>query len=110
MTKHHDCAVLVVGGGPVGMTLALELARLGVPSTLLEQSEQTTRYPKMDLTNVRSMELFRRLGLAERLRDVGVPRGESLRHHVDDLAHRARAASFSLPFGHGLRCRDSRTQ
>ncbi|MGE0485962.1 MAG: FAD-dependent monooxygenase [Gammaproteobacteria bacterium] len=70
----RDAPVLIAGGGPVGMTLALELARLGVASTVLEQSEHTTRYPKMDLTNVRSMELYRRLGLAERLRDVGVPR------------------------------------
>lgn len=70
----HVSPVLIAGGGPVGMTLALELARLGVRCTLLEQSEHTTRYPKMDLTNVRSMELYRRLGLAERLRDVGVPR------------------------------------
>lgn len=69
-----ETPVLIAGGGPVGMTLALELARLGVPCTLIEQSEHTTRYPKMDLTNVRSMELYRRLGLAERLRDVGVPR------------------------------------
>lgn len=69
-----ETPVLIAGGGPVGMTLALELARLGVACTLIEQSEHTTCYPKMDLTNVRSMELYRRLGLAERLRDVGVPR------------------------------------
>jgi 2-polyprenyl-6-methoxyphenol hydroxylase-like FAD-dependent oxidoreductase len=65
--------VLVVGGGPVGMTVALELARRGVACTLVERNAGTTRHPKMDITNGRSMELFRRLGVADALRAVAVP-------------------------------------
>ena len=65
--------VLIAGGGPVGMTLALELARQGVRSRLFERAYDTTRHPKMDITNGRSMELFRRLGLAEPLRAAAVP-------------------------------------
>ena len=65
--------VLIAGGGPVGMTLALVLARLGVRAMLVERNVETTRHPKMDITNVRSMELFRRLGLAQSLRAVAVP-------------------------------------
>ena len=65
--------VLIAGGGPVGMTLALVLARLGVPCMLAERNLETTRHPKMDITNVRSMELFRRYGLSDALRAVGVP-------------------------------------
>jgi 2-polyprenyl-6-methoxyphenol hydroxylase-like FAD-dependent oxidoreductase len=66
--------VLIVGGGPVGLTLALNLARYGIRSTLVERNPTTTRHPKMDLTNGRSMELYRRIGLTEQLRDAGVPR------------------------------------
>jgi len=55
------------------MTLALELARHGVPSRMFERAFTTTRHPKMDITNGRSMELFRRLGLANKLRAAGVP-------------------------------------
>ena len=55
--------VLIAGGGPVGMTLALNLARYGVRSMVCERNEHTTQHPKMDLTNGRSMELYRRLGL-----------------------------------------------
>ncbi len=40
---------------------------------LVERNPTTTRHPKMDITNGRSMELFRRLGLADRLRAVAVP-------------------------------------
>jgi 2-polyprenyl-6-methoxyphenol hydroxylase-like FAD-dependent oxidoreductase len=65
--------VLIAGGGPVGMTLALELARRGINCTLVERNETTTRHPKMDITNARSMELFRRLGLSPALRAAAVP-------------------------------------
>ena len=64
--------ILIAGGGPVGMTLALVLARLGVRAMLVERNVQTTQHPKMDITNARSMELFRGLGLVEALRAVAV--------------------------------------
>ena len=65
--------VLIAGGGPVGMTLAYDLARRGVPCVLVERNSATTRHPKMDITNGRSMELFRRAGLAVALRAAAVP-------------------------------------
>jgi 2-polyprenyl-6-methoxyphenol hydroxylase-like FAD-dependent oxidoreductase len=67
--------VVIAGGGPVGMTLALVLARLGTRCLLVERNPTTTRHPKMDITNARSMEIFRRLGVAEALRAVAVPEG-----------------------------------
>ena len=68
-----DTNVLIVGGGPVGMTLACVLAQYGVRSILVERNPSTTQHPKMDITNARSMELFERAGLAARLRAVSVP-------------------------------------
>jgi 2-polyprenyl-6-methoxyphenol hydroxylase-like FAD-dependent oxidoreductase len=65
--------ILIVGAGPVGMTLALALARLGQPCMLVERNPTTTRHPKMDITNARSMEIFRALGVADALRAVAVP-------------------------------------
>ncbi|MCO6418857.1 FAD-dependent monooxygenase [Siccirubricoccus sp. KC 17139] len=65
--------VVIAGGGPVGMTLARVLARFGIRCLLAERNPTTTRHPKMDITNSRSMEIFRRLGLAEALRAVAVP-------------------------------------
>jgi 2-polyprenyl-6-methoxyphenol hydroxylase-like FAD-dependent oxidoreductase len=69
-----EVPVLVAGGGPVGLVTALELQARGVRVLLVERHASTTHHPKMDITNGRSMELFRRLGLAERIRDVAVPR------------------------------------
>ncbi len=65
--------VLIAGGGPVGMTLARTLSSFGVRCLLVERNPTTTRHPKMDITNGRSMELFRRLGVADKLRAVAVP-------------------------------------
>jgi 2-polyprenyl-6-methoxyphenol hydroxylase-like FAD-dependent oxidoreductase len=65
--------VLIAGGGPVGMTLAGTLSLFGVRCLLVERNASTTRHPKMDITNGRSMELFRRLGLIDKLRGVAVP-------------------------------------
>ncbi|WP_166462782.1 FAD-dependent monooxygenase [Amycolatopsis acidicola] len=65
--------VLIAGGGPVGLALALELEHHGVEALLIERSLETTRHPKMDVTNGRSMELFRRMGVAGDLRKVAVP-------------------------------------
>jgi 2-polyprenyl-6-methoxyphenol hydroxylase-like FAD-dependent oxidoreductase len=65
--------VLIAGGGPVGLTLALTLTQHGVPAMLVERNPSTTAHPKMDITNGRSMELFRHLGVADDLRKVAVP-------------------------------------
>ena len=76
--QRNGPSVLIAGGGPVGMTCALALAKHGVRSALYERNPETTRHPKMDITNGRSLELFRWLGLAEKLRDVAVPRDHPL--------------------------------
>ncbi|RQR27559.1 FAD-monooxygenase [Burkholderia sp. Bp9142] len=65
--------VLVVGAGPVGLATALELQSRGVKALVVERNPGTTRHPKMDVTNGRSMEHFRRLGVADRIRGVAVP-------------------------------------
>ncbi|KAE8153456.1 FAD binding domain-containing protein [Aspergillus avenaceus] len=65
--------VLIVGGGPVGLVLATTLAKHGVRTVILERNWTTTKWPKMDLTIARSMEIYRRLGISEQLRDIAVP-------------------------------------
>ncbi|KAF5008754.1 hypothetical protein FDECE_4991 [Fusarium decemcellulare] len=65
--------IVIAGGGPVGLLLARVLSFYRVKSILFERNRTTTSWPKMDLTNARSMELFRKLGLADDLRKEGVP-------------------------------------
>lgn len=68
-----DTEVLIVGAGPVGLTLALDLGRRGVRATLIERKAAPQRLPKMERCNARTMEIFRRMGLAERIRAAGLP-------------------------------------
>lgn len=53
------------------MIAALQLARQGVRCMLTERNPDTTKWPKMDITNCRSMELLKRLGVADSLRAIG---------------------------------------
>jgi hypothetical protein len=69
-----DTEVLIVGGGPVGLTLAVDLGRRGVRCILVEKKEAPEFLPKMERCNARTMEIFRRLGLAEHIRAAGLPR------------------------------------
>ena len=66
--------VLIVGAGPVGLTLAIDLGRRGVRCTLIEQKDAPQFLPKMERCNARTMEIYRRMGLAQKIRDAGFPR------------------------------------
>ena len=73
MTAVHEVPVLIAGGGPVGTTLALDLATRNVASVVLEARLAIPPNPKCNTTNARSMEHFRRLGCADAIRRVGLP-------------------------------------
>jgi 2-polyprenyl-6-methoxyphenol hydroxylase-like FAD-dependent oxidoreductase len=64
--------VLIVGAGPVGLTLALDLGRRGVNCLLIEQKAAPEFLPKMERCNARTMEIFRRMGVADRIRAAGL--------------------------------------
>jgi 2-polyprenyl-6-methoxyphenol hydroxylase-like FAD-dependent oxidoreductase len=64
--------VLIVGGGPVGMTLAMSLDALGV-GCLVANTETSPRWhPKGSTQSARTMETYRRLGIAAKLRRLGL--------------------------------------
>src|ERR1700681_756849 len=69
-----ETQVLIVGAGPVGLTLAIDLGRRGVRFVLLERNETSIQLPKMERCNARTMEIYRQLGIAEKVRDAGLPR------------------------------------
>ncbi len=87
--------VLVVGAGPVGLTLAVDLGRRGVRCTLIEQKAAPEFLPKMERCNARTMEIFRRMGLADEDPRRGAAGGRPdgrLRHPRDERAAAAAAA------------------
>jgi 2-polyprenyl-6-methoxyphenol hydroxylase-like FAD-dependent oxidoreductase len=85
-------SVLVVGAGPVGLTLAMDLAQRGIPVTMVE-TRAAGEPPSVKCNHVssRSMEIFRRLGLAQKLRDTGLPPD-----YPNDCSYRTTATGIEL--------------
>lgn len=68
-----DTQVLIVGAGPTGLTLAIDLGRRGVRCMVVEQKEAPQFLPKMERCNARTMEIYRRMGIAAKVRAAGLP-------------------------------------
>lgn len=60
----EEVQVLIVGAGPVGLTARAMLERWGVRTLLVEKHRALPPFPRSRLVNVRSMEIFRQLGLS----------------------------------------------
>jgi 2-polyprenyl-6-methoxyphenol hydroxylase-like FAD-dependent oxidoreductase len=86
-------SVLIVGGGPVGSTLALDLASRGIDVVAAERNPPG-QMPGVKCNHVaaRTMEIFRRLGIAQIVRDTGLPAD-----HANDIAFRT--AATGIEFG-----------
>jgi putative polyketide hydroxylase len=69
----QDVAVLIVGGGPVGLTASILLSQAGVRSLLVERHPGTAVHPKARGINARSMEMYRQCGVEAAIRQAGLP-------------------------------------
>lgn len=73
-TQSITTQIIIIGAGPVGMTLALDLAARGVDVTVAEcRHAHEPPSVKCNQISARSMEIFRRLGISEKLRGAGLP-------------------------------------
>ena len=84
MGETMQAQVLIVGAGPVGLTLAMDLAQRGI-EVLVAEVRHRGEPPNVKCNHVsaRSMEIFRRLGVARALRDAGLPAD-----YPNDVAYR----------------------
>lgn len=86
-----DCDVLIVGGGPVGLFLATELGQRGIRVQLYDAKPGTSRHPAANANSARTMEHFRRIGIADAVRMAGLPRDFS-----PDIAYFTSVAGYEL--------------
>ena len=77
MSEHHaeNVPVIIVGGGPIGLSMGLLMGRFGINAILLERNAATTDHPKARGSFARTMELFRLWGVEQYIRDRGLPHG-----------------------------------
>src|SRR5262245_5174958 len=83
--------VIIIGGGPVGMVLALQLDQLGVSCTIINKERESRWHPKGNTHNSRTMEHYRRLGLARQIRAFGLPVD-----HPTDVGYFTTLAGFEI--------------
>src|SRR5215475_2841419 len=69
----QNIPVLIVGGGPVGLTASILLSQAGVRSLLVERHPGTAVHPKARAINARTMEMYRQLGVEAAIRQAGLP-------------------------------------
>ena len=94
--------VVIVGGGPSGLILAIELGRRGVACVLLEEDLTSPTLPKANATTSRTMEHYRRLGFAAQVRALGLPED-----YPQDITYFTRYARHELARLHGRTRREA---
>ncbi|MGJ4854961.1 FAD-dependent oxidoreductase [Labrys sp. La1] len=86
MTKHFAVDVLICGAGAAGLTLAIDLARRGVPFRLIEKMDKPFHGSRGKGIQPRTLEIFEDLGVLDRIAAAGGPYPRQ-RHYHDDGSH-----------------------
>ena len=107
----HDADVMIVGGGPVGLALAGELAWRGNSVLLIEQTDGVIDHPKMDGIDLRVMEFCRRWGLVGEVRKYPFPKDypQDMAYFTSLAGYELGRESFASPSGGAETVRDGQS-
>ena len=114
--KYEECEALVVGAGPTGMTMAVDLARRGIDVRVVERATAFHQGTRARGLNPRSQEAFDDLGVVERVTALGSTTMKIRMHNgsqssIDvDFASRFPPSTPGFPYGRGLVVSTSRIE
>jgi 2,4-dichlorophenol 6-monooxygenase len=97
--------VLVIGAGPAGLTASVALAQAGIPAITLSKHSGTAPQPRASVTNQRTMEVFRDLGIEEEVRQVAT-RSMTMGHNVMATSFTGQEIMHYQTYGVGERLTD----
>lgn len=100
-----DTDVAIVGAGPAGLMLAIELGCRNIACTLIDKEENPPTHPKANASSARTMEHYRRRGLAQRVRAIGLPDD-----HPQDIVYFTRLLGLELSRFRGPSSAQARTR
>jgi len=100
-------AVVIIGGGPVGMAAAIELGMRGIECVLLDRTERGGYAPRAKTTHTRTREHLRRWGIAQKLADAA-PFGVDYPSNVTFVTRLG--GKLIKRFEHALQCSTERNE
>ena len=90
--------MLIVGGGPIGLLLAVGLRHFGIDCMVVEKHASTLDFPKGRRVTTRTVEIFRQWSLAAAVSTVSLPQADSLFVFEGDTLLGADFQRRALPF------------
>src|SRR5262245_13442594 len=104
--------VLIIGAGPVGLSMAIEALRHGLSCRVVDQAEARSVYSKAQVVHVRTLEVFEGMGVADAVLAHGRPlRGfRAYAHRGRERVAAFHVAAIDSHFGHFLSIPQSETE
>jgi 2-polyprenyl-6-methoxyphenol hydroxylase-like FAD-dependent oxidoreductase len=105
-----SCDVLVVGAGPTGLTLAIELRRRGVDALLIDALEAPQHWDRATVVHPRSLEVFEALGIVDQFLDAGAPIRAARLHSAGEVLVEVDFSRSGAPYPYNVGLSEEATE
>jgi 2-polyprenyl-6-methoxyphenol hydroxylase-like FAD-dependent oxidoreductase len=105
-----SCDVLVVGAGPTGLTLAIELRRRGVETLLIDALDAPQHWDRATVVHPRSLEVFEALGIVDRVLDAGAPQRAARLHSAGEVLVEVDFSRSGAPYAYNVGLSEEATE